>query len=1039
MKTNFRKLFAALLAALMLLAVLPVGALSAESNVPEPTRGMTLDQLRAKFPNGKYWNHANNPGKDNNNQNGWTDTPCPQHGNVGTSSQTCNGFQPGATQLSWQCMGFAEKLGYDATGANPRDNANGWQTVTSASALDSLKPGDIVRYKNNGHSIYVIGVNGDTVVYADCNSDGHCKIRWDATISKATLRASFSYLRVAPGSVSPGSGSQPGTDPQPSADQYPIGAVDTVEGHDGYIRISGWTFDPDCSSMSIPVHVYLNGVHVQTLETNHDRLDVRAAFGIEGFHGFEGNITTSLTGTVNVQVYAIGVDSSGNDHQGNELLYDGDVVMGSAQEAPVGLVEVMTGQDGRVYIRGWAFDPDCPSNCLILHVYIGDSFCGSMVANKSREDVNSAYGITGNHGFEGWIRTSLTGSQTVRVHALGVDENGEQDGQNPVADNGEQTVSISYTTNQYYIVRFKGKDGVGLLDSQLILRGNSAVPPEPPVIEGLTFSHWSGSYTNVTEDIELWAIYTSETVDPTLTPEPTTPPPTTPPVTPPPTTPPVTPPPETPVDPDAPQIVVESKTAVVGNTATVNISIANNPGFINMKLHMSCDPALTLVSVTDTGLIPGWESSPALSNPYILIWNNDTTASENITVNGTIATLTFSVPDGTEEGDYPVSISNSFDGEEILDFDFDPVEFAVVNGSIHVIDVLIGDVNSDGKVTTKDRGILARYLAGWADYPASIINFAAADVNVDGKVTTKDRGILARHLAGWAGYETLPYTTKGVSEQGPFKGAPTIVVGSVEGQPGETVTVPISIQDNPGFINMKLHLEFDPRLTLIAVNDTGLIPGKEHSPTLGNPYLLVWNNDTTASDNLLANGVIVNLVFQLPDGAEAGEYYVNVSYDNDQEEILDFNFDTVDFAVTNGSITVTPSFTAPEFLASMACIRSRATQDELTDVRFIFKAVFNKGYIDNNGYDFGCADSDRVQITEWGVKYSIGTLVSNVNYVCPFLADANDTEFRFNVVIAGIPEAYNSTEITMIPYMLVNGAEISGEPFTSSVESIRNN
>lgn len=162
---------------------------------------LTLNQLREKFPAGKYWNHAGNPGSSNkvNNQDGFTSTPCPKHKTVGTSAQTCNGFQPEGTQLSWQCMGYAEKLGYDSTGFNPRTNANGWTTSYSSSALNNLKPGDIVRYKSDGHSIFVTGVSGDTVTYTDCNSDGHCVIRWDATISKQTLRSTFTHVRISPG------------------------------------------------------------------------------------------------------------------------------------------------------------------------------------------------------------------------------------------------------------------------------------------------------------------------------------------------------------------------------------------------------------------------------------------------------------------------------------------------------------------------------------------------------------------------------------------------------------------------------------------------------------------------------------------------------------------------------------------------------------------------------------------------------------------------------------------------------------------------
>ena len=199
---KIKRILSVVLVLLLCLTMLPSITVTSEA----ASTGLSLSQLRAKFPHGKYWNHAGNPGSSNsvNNQDGYTSTPCSQHGVVGTSKQTCNGFQPGSSQLSWQCMGYAEKLGYDATGYNPRNNANGWYTYTSSSALDKLKPGDIVRYKNGGHSIYVTGVNGDTVTYTDCNSNGKCIIRWDATISKSTLRASFTHVRSAPSAVAPG-------------------------------------------------------------------------------------------------------------------------------------------------------------------------------------------------------------------------------------------------------------------------------------------------------------------------------------------------------------------------------------------------------------------------------------------------------------------------------------------------------------------------------------------------------------------------------------------------------------------------------------------------------------------------------------------------------------------------------------------------------------------------------------------------------------------------------------------------------------------
>lgn len=155
-------------------------------SVSAAPKGLTMDQLMAKFPDGKYWNGGN--------PDGWTNTPCTHHGSCPyNGSCGCNSFMG----MSIQCMGFAEKLGYDATGYNPRLNANGWYTYTSVSALNNIKPGDIVR--RNGHSIYVIGVDGETVTFADCNSRNRsCNIRWGGVTTKSQLRTYFEHVRSAP-------------------------------------------------------------------------------------------------------------------------------------------------------------------------------------------------------------------------------------------------------------------------------------------------------------------------------------------------------------------------------------------------------------------------------------------------------------------------------------------------------------------------------------------------------------------------------------------------------------------------------------------------------------------------------------------------------------------------------------------------------------------------------------------------------------------------------------------------------------------------
>ncbi len=154
----------------------------------------SISPLKTKFPQGRYWNHA---GSSTNNPNGTTDTPCNHHGSCDyDGSCGCNSYSSAI-----QCMGFAYKLGYDTYGSDPRY----WTTKTTANTgapayniLFQVKPGDIIRF--NGHSIFVTGIQSDgvTIVYGECNYDGHCRIRWGSTKNIADIAPTFENLRVAP-------------------------------------------------------------------------------------------------------------------------------------------------------------------------------------------------------------------------------------------------------------------------------------------------------------------------------------------------------------------------------------------------------------------------------------------------------------------------------------------------------------------------------------------------------------------------------------------------------------------------------------------------------------------------------------------------------------------------------------------------------------------------------------------------------------------------------------------------------------------------
>lgn len=131
-----------------------------------------LDELRKKFPEGKYWNHYDSSEK---NMDGWTNTPCPSNGGH-TSTKWCNG----------QCDGWARKIGLDLFGASTYDTKK-WEKKYT---LEGLCVGDVIRF-GSWHTVVVTGFTSDknTIIISDCNWKCNCNIDWDR---------SFSLSRYAP-------------------------------------------------------------------------------------------------------------------------------------------------------------------------------------------------------------------------------------------------------------------------------------------------------------------------------------------------------------------------------------------------------------------------------------------------------------------------------------------------------------------------------------------------------------------------------------------------------------------------------------------------------------------------------------------------------------------------------------------------------------------------------------------------------------------------------------------------------------------------
>jgi len=83
-----------------------------------------------------------------------------------------------------------------------------------------------------------------------------------------------------------------------------------------------------------------------------------------------------------------------------------------------------------------------------------------------------------------------------------------------------------------------------------------------------------------------------------------------------------------------------------------------------------------------------------------------------------------------------------------------------------------GKFNNGNDLTWSDYYMLTYYLAGWGDY--QIFDFSDYDIDGDGRVTQKDRAIIARFLSGW-GEEYRAYFTAAPGKDKPIE-LPIIVL-----------------------------------------------------------------------------------------------------------------------------------------------------------------------------------------------------------------------------------------------------------------------
>jgi Cohesin domain. len=355
-----------------------------------------------------------------------------------------------------------------------------------------------------------------------------------------------------------------------------------------------------------------------------------------------------------------------------------------------------------------------------------------------------------------------------------------------------------------------------------------------------------------------------------------------------------------------------------GQQVAIPIDITYNPGLVTFQMNITYDPSVLTPVKVENGAV--WNSDIAANLNYTADKISIASSSSSMkTGDGSIAYIVFDIKETAVDGVYPVKLE--IDVLETLDdTERQALPFVTIDGSVNIITIIKGDVDLNGTVNAGDATEVLLYTAHLKSLTDKQL-YASDTINRGGdKVDASDATRILLRAVG-----LIPEFSLSVQmpspEQQPFSASvissamnanDTVVsIGSVNGTPGDIVTVPISITNNTGFSTFTYRIDYDnTKLTPISV-------------TSGN----VWGNDFTANTEVVENdsgvkyiiitgaasgdtntdGVIFNIKFKINDNSSSGnanvilnvELLKQIDYSNPPEYLTDLVH-----TVTQGEITV---------------------------------------------------------------------------------------------------------------------------------------
>ena len=135
----------------------------------------------------------------------------------------------------------------------------------------------------------------------------------------------------------------------------------------------------------------------------------------------------------------------------------------------------------------------------------------------------------------------------------------------------------------------------------------------------------------------------------------------------------------------------------------------------------------------------------------------------------------------------------------------------------------------------------------------------------------------------------------------------TFQVSDTAGEAGETVTVTVSVENNPGIIAAAMRIDYDSeKLELVAVQDEKLMVGTTtfSQNYMADPYYVSWN-DALATEDTKSNGVLVTLTFRIREDCPSGDCEIGLSFR--PGDVFNKDLQNQPFTAVSGTVAVSNS------------------------------------------------------------------------------------------------------------------------------------